>query len=150
MPDTKQQKEVTQVGFVLRGVTTEQFAVLKESFQQEEELVIASQLRFAKDNANRMIGVFSRFTFEQKDEMLLLIEVGCHFEIVVESWKHLCPVEEKDKVTLPSGFAQHLAIITVGTARGVLHVRTEQTTYNTLILPTIDVTELINGDVVIE
>ena len=42
---------------------------------------------------------------------------------------------------------KHLSVITVGTARGVLHAKTENTPFNKFVLPTINVTELVKEDV---
>lgn len=42
----------------------------------------------------------------------------------------------------------HLTTIMVGTARGILHAKTENTLFNQFLLPTIDVTELVTDDVI--
>ena len=42
----------------------------------------------------------------------------------------------------------HLIVLTIGTVRGILHAKTEGTKYNSYILPTINVAELIKTDIV--
>jgi hypothetical protein len=39
-------------------------------------------------------------------------------------------------------------MLTVGTARGVLHAKTENTKYNRYVLPTINVASMIKNDAV--
>jgi len=41
----------------------------------------------------------------------------------------------------------HLSVMTVGTARVVLHTKTEGTFFNRFLLPTINVPELVTDDI---
>ncbi len=47
---------------------------------------------------------------------------------------------------VPKGLLCHLAMLTVGTSRGILHAKTEGTCFNKYVLPTINVTEIIKED----
>ena len=49
-------------------------------------------------------------------------------------------------LNVPHGFPGHLAMLTGGTTRGILHAKTEGTCYNQYVLPTINVTEIIKED----
>lgn len=53
---------------------------------------------------------------------------------------------ESKTLTVPKGFLCHLAMLTVGTSRGILHAKTEGTCFNKYVLPVINVTEIIKGD----
>jgi hypothetical protein len=44
----------------------------------------------------------------------------------------------------------HFGVITVGTARGVLHSKTDGSIFNDLILPTINLTEIIKDDIIFD
>lgn len=73
-----------------------------------------------------------------------ILEIANHFQIDENSWKSF---EIKDgKLILPQGFATHLLVFTLGTLRGVLHAKTENTEFNKYFLPTINTTEMIQGD----
>jgi len=57
----------------------------------------------------------------------MIVGVQCNFYITQES------LDENlvdNKYIFPLGFITHLAVIAVGTARGVLHSKTENTPYN--------------------
>ena len=41
-------------------------------------------------------------------------------------------------------FIRHLSAISIGTARGILHAKTENTAYNKYFLPTININELVS------
>ncbi len=48
---------------------------------------------------------------------------------------------------MPKDFMRQLLVITIGTARGVLHTKTENTPFNRFLLPILDATNLIKEDV---
>ncbi len=134
------------VNFSIAKVTTEQFAVIEKSFDEKQTIHLSTDLRYAIDRSQRIVMVYTLFKFEQKNTPFLLVEVSCQFLIASESWKSFI----KDKVTteIPKGFMIHLGMITVGTARGVLHTKTEGSKFNDFVLPTIDVMKLVTKDAV--
>lgn len=138
--DTKD-KNVT---FRLLKVTTEQFAIIENSFQKESETKLETNLKFAASKESRMIGVFAQFQFSYNHNPFIVLEVGCHFEIKGESWEQMI---ETSTIIVPKAIMQHLCALTVGTARGVLHAKTENTSFNQLVLPTINIAEIIDSDV---
>lgn len=138
--DTKDKK----VTFRLIKVTTEQFAIIENSFQKESETKLETNLKFAANKESRLIGVFAQFQFSCDHNPFIILEVGCHFEIKSESWEQMI---ETNAIIVPKAIMQHLCALTVGTARGVLHAKTENTSLNQLVLPTINIAEIIENDV---
>ncbi len=49
-------------------------------------------------------------------------------------------------MVVSKGFLAHLAMITTGTARGVLFAKTEATQFSKFIIPTLNVAEMIKED----
>ena len=74
------------------------------------------------------------------------MEVSCIFVIEPKSWNNLT---SEGNIKFPTGFLQHLATITLGTARGILFQKTEGTKYNIYHLPLLDVTSAIKEDLVV-
>jgi len=56
---------------------------------------------------------------------------------------------ELKSIILPVSLITHMAVLTVGTARGILHSKTENTKFNKYLLPTINVTESLKSDIAI-
>ena len=50
-------------------------------------------------------------------------------------------------IIVPKSVITHFCVLTVGTVRGILHSKTEGTNYNGFVVPTINVTELVTGDI---
>lgn len=137
--------ENTGIGFNLLGIKTEQFALIEDNFNESEEVNLVTNLEFKLGCEKKQMGVFANFKFEQKANVFLIIEVSCHFSINPDSWQAYCTDTE---IVFPKGFMAHLSMLTVGTARGVLHSKTEGSSFNKFQLPLINVTELVVEDVV--
>ena len=69
---------------------------------------------------------------------------NCNFIVENNSWEKL--KTEENKIKLPKGFLSHLATISMGTTRGILHTKTENTIFNHFTLPLINVKEMIQED----
>ena len=135
--------EKEALGFALKALKTEQFATFEENFAEGGKTELTTGLEFKLSKSQKQIGVYATFTFEQDGKAFIKIKVSCHFTIAPASWNASVA---GDKIVFPGGFVRHLATITIGTARGVLHAKTEGTPFNTFILPTINVQDLGNKD----
>ncbi|BBE18654.1 hypothetical protein AQPE_2817 [Aquipluma nitroreducens] len=136
----------TNISFSLQKVTTEQFAIIEEGFEEKGNIRVGINLRFAADDAKNMIAVFTAFNFDSNQKPFIIIEAGCHFMIEKEAWDQMFKAET-NALNVPKGFLSHMTMITVGTARGILHAKTENTCFNKYVLPTVNVSEMIKEDV---
>ena len=142
------EKEDKSIGFTLMKITTEQFALIQDSFTEGAPIRIRTNIRFGVENITKMIAVFASFTYESNEKPFIIIEAGCHFQINEDAWNDMFSQDE-NALTVARGFMSHLTVLTVGTVRGILHAKTESTPFNRFVLPTINITELIKDDVII-
>lgn len=135
------------IGFGLRKVTTEQFAIIESSFVDGKLIELKVGLRFGINNENKIISTFFSTNLIQEKAPFLLLEIGCHFNIIEDAWLSFLN-DDKSEVVIPKGFISHLVMLTIGTARGVLHSKTENTSFNQFLLPTLNVNEMVQKDVI--
>jgi hypothetical protein len=133
------------IGFSLKRVSTEQFAIIEDGFNEKGKIRLNTSLRFAADDLQKYVAVFSSFVFDSDSKPFLIIEASCHFSITDPAWADMLN-SETISLVIPKGFLCHLAMLTVGTSRGILHAKTEGTCFNKYVLPTINVTEIIKED----
>lgn len=138
-------KKKNPVSFQLSRISTEQFAIIKENYTPEKEIGLGIHLKFGLDQEQKIIAPFVLVQLGIEDKPFLQIEIGAHFEIDDAAWQDF--EVDQEKLVIPKGFAQHLVVITIGTLRGVLHSKTENTEYNKYLLPTINVTEIVESDI---
>lgn len=134
-----------EVSFALAKITTEQFATLEGNYSKSGEIKLNLNFRFGADKAGLIVAVFSNFTFVCNQQPFLVVEAGCHFAMKPESWAELMD-EAQNKLVVPMSVVQHLAMLTVGTTRGILHAKTENTPYNRFFLPAINVADILVND----
>lgn len=130
-----------QIAFRIIGVEIESFTYNPKDFMEGKNSTIVTDIQFKADSENHQIASFSTFTFNCESKPFIVITLICHFEIAPNSWED-CYVDATMK--FPMDFMTHLAIMSVGTARGVIHTKTE----GKFLLPTINVKELVKEDVV--
>lgn len=132
--------------FRLSEVNTVQFAILENFFDKNyAKISIGTNIEFGIKPINNSIIVFTKFQLKHAKNPFIIIETSCVFNIEKNTWNSL---EKIDKIILPREFITYLAMVSVGTARGVLHAKTENTMFNQFCLPTINVEKLINADAV--
>jgi hypothetical protein len=139
-----------QISFGLRSITTEQFAIIDSAFDKSiENVELGNGLRFGFNIEKRIVTALLSVNFSQDKGPFLILEIGCYFEIMKEHWDNLYNAD-LGEIKLPLDLARHLVVLAMGTLRGVLHAKVENTSFNTFILPTINVTELVKEDIVIK
>jgi len=134
------------IEFALRKIITEQFAVIEDAYKEQDELQLSLTFKFGASPTERTVTVISAFKFEVDKRPFLIIEAGCLFQISPDGWDTLLQETDK-KIVIPHNFIHHLTTIAVGTTRGILHSKTENTLFNRFFIPTINVTEQIKEDV---
>lgn len=133
-----------KIGFDLTKIDTLQFAIIEDAFNTDnDEFNVETNLGYGVDSENGSILSIVKIQYEQNDIPFLIIEVSCEFDVFKDFWKEF---ETSKSIIIPKGFMAHLAMITVGTTRGVLHEKTKNTKFNEFFLPTIDVVEMIEND----
>ena len=138
-------KKTNSIGFSLKKVTTEQFAIIEDGFNDKGIIRLNSSFRFAADEKTKFLAVFAAFVFDSDQKPFLIVEASCHFSINNSAWNEMI-VSDAHNLLVPKGFLCHLVMLTVGTTRGILHTKTEGTCFNKYVLPTINVTEIIKSD----
>lgn len=134
------------ITFNLDGIKTEQFAILEENYNDKKKSVdFGTGIQFMIDSEGKFIGCIVRISFDQGKKSFLKIDVSCHFKIDDSSWDTFIN-KKQQTLTIPKGFLAHMAMITVGTLRGILFAKTEGTIFNKFIIPTIDVASMIEKD----
>lgn len=139
------------ISFSIIQISTEQFAMIPEAFKGIEPSQIQHELSFGIDKHERRIYVRKSARFHHIDNLnpFIIIDVSCQFLIAPEDWGKVKQVNS-DRVILSRDFGTHLAMLVVGTLRGVLHTKTENTIFNQFVFPPIDVTVLVPSDVIFD
>lgn len=141
----KQRCGMNMIRFKMFRISTGQFAILStEAPQGDVEISTSMELRHANDGSAVM--VHATFTFSEKEKQVMILGTTCEFSIHPEDLQTLT---KDGKVVIPKGTIDYFIAQTVGTARGILHCKTEGTPFNGIIIPPMNVTNMFKDDMVI-
>ena len=134
------------IGFRMNKIRVDQFAILTDNIPSED-LSLGFAMSFGVAPSIHEVCTTVRVDISHAESPLLILELSCFFEIREEDWNKF---KQDNKVTIPKGLLAHFGVHTIGTARGILHCKTEGTQLNAFILPPINVSERITEDIIIE
>ena len=126
----------------MRRIRVNQFAILAND-APTGEIPVEFGIQFKTDIAGKWIAVAFKTQYLNGTTPLLLLEVQCDFQVKPEDWDAL---STDGKLVFPIGFLRHIALHTVGSARGILFCKTEGSPFNSFILPLVNLEAMINQD----
>ncbi len=123
--------------FRMFGIHLDQFAILCED--RKDEIGMNVSLNFKYGDEGKKVACVAAFDFTSESEKVMVLKVTCEFEIQEDNWKTFC----NDKgIVIPKDLLEFFAVHTIGTARGVLFCKTENTQFNYVVIPPINVSEM--------
>ena len=134
-----------KIKFKLTKISTDQFAIIPDAFKSETEITLNVGFRFGFNFREQILAVYALVQFEQDQSPFLIAESGCHFELEKSFW--YADAQSDKTINVEREFALHLAAISIGVVRGVLHAKTEGTPFSHFILPTINVGDILKNDI---
>jgi len=140
----KKQHEL-MIRFRMIKINTVQFAILSKDVADGYTIETSAEIKHTVDGSS--VAVDMTFSFENNKERGMILQVLCEFDIHPED---LQSITFDNKVTIPKGTLDYFVAQTVGTARGILHCKTEGTPFNGIIIPPMNVTTMLDSDMVIE
>lgn len=127
------------------GIHLDQFAILCEDCKDEVGMNVS--LNFKYGDEGKKVACVVAFDFTSESEKVMVLKMTCEFEIQVDDWKTLRTDKE---VVIPKDLLEFFAVHTIGTARGVLFCKTENTQFNYIVIPPINVSEMGISDLTVK
>ena len=139
-----------KLGFAFTGLRTVSFAIIDKAYKKIGETNLMTGLRFGLDIDDHVVTCNTRFSFEKKkDQPFLILEIQALFEIEKDDFVNKMK-QDNNTYLVAKDLAVHFVVLTIGSARGILHAKTEGTPFNEFLLPTIDVNNMLEEDVLFE
>lgn len=135
------------IRFQIVGISTKEFATLPKYKPEDENAGIELGMSFGIGSRDAHILVVSPKIEIKSDAAgppFIVLELQCAFRLHPEDWEQLI-VEEGTHIVFPLHFVLHVSTLAVGSLRGVLHAKTEQSDMN-FLLPTVDLTETVTDE----
>lgn len=138
-----------QIPFNLIAISTDEFATIKDSYKGEDTVSLTTGFNYGVNENDHTIMVKFSLTFDSNEQPFIILKMSCEFSIEPNSFVKFID-SKRTNIKVPKGLLTHFTILTIGTARGILHERLKNTDYKSFLLPTINVVDLIEEDVVFQ
>lgn len=132
---------MTTIPYRISGIKTTQFALFPEKFINGREITVQTSFTFGYSEGLDSIRCISNFEYIQDEDILMISEIQCTFDISPEGSAELIELRK-----VPVDFLRYMATIATGTARGIIHAKSEGTILSAIILPPINLIEAIKDD----
>ena len=137
------------IPFNLVKIETIEFATLSDNFKElkreEHPVKIGLNISFGtKSSKDNSLACSITIIFKQKDIPFLKIQTACLFIIQSDFWDNSL-IDRT--LHIPKKIADHMAVLSLGVTRGVLHAKTEGSEFNKFIIPQINISKYFNEDV---
>lgn len=129
------------IPYTISKIKTPQFAIFPDKFVNGEKTAMKVSVTFGVPKDLHQIKCSLDIQFLQGDSLLLTTVIECYFRISPEGIENIRKAGNIEK-----GFLRYMGTIAVGTARGVIAAKTENTVLNGLVLPPINLVENIKED----
>lgn len=127
------------IPFRIFKITNDPIELHADLFDEQSPMEFGTEFSFNGDLKQRIIGCRSVYIFRQGDTILSSLTVYCYFEVDPDYVnEHL----EDGKLMLNKDFLRYIATISVGTARGIQHAKTQGTILNNLVIPPVNLMEM--------
>ncbi|MBV6641473.1 MAG: hypothetical protein KI791_12170 [Cyclobacteriaceae bacterium] len=134
-----------RIPFFIKAINTLEFATLPNIYKKEENVRITTNFQIGIDEKNNGIAVLLELNYTCNKNPFIIFKIQNEFGVDNDSFESFKNTKE-NKIIVPKGFLNHLAAMTVGTVRGVLHEKLKKTEFSEFLLPAIDVSEIPNED----
>jgi len=112
-----------------------------EQFDNNGKVDINVTFNFSFSKDYSVATCTSKYTFKQLDGLLLILELSTLFQIHEDG---VSEIKEQGKVS--ADFLRYMGTIAVGAARGFIAAKTEDCVLNAIVLPPINLMEIIKDD----
>jgi len=139
-----EQNKQIQVQFRLMDLQQLQFVSLANEWP-EGDMQITNQIQFNSDTEKRIVNCTAHFEYKKNDITQLILAVQSTFEFAREGWSAMYQLKG-DEWILPAGLVQHMAGLTIDSARGILAIRSEEANLPRLVLPILSPAQIIKNN----
>ena len=133
------------IRFRMIKISIPQFAIICQKAEDSYQIETTTSMSHTEDGS--AVAVDMTFSFTSSGENAIILQIRCEFGIHPED---LTTLTAENKITIPKDALDSFVAQTVGTARGVLHCKTEGTPFNGIIIPPLDVSNILQSDMIIQ
>lgn len=135
---------IQTIPYKISHIETVQFAIFPDNFINGQEVLINTNCGYnVRSDLNQVRNVIS-VNYTQNEKLLMVVQLACYYDIAPEGVEAI-----KAEGKIPIDFLRYMGSISVGTIRGVIHAKTEGTVLNPVVMPPVNLEEMVKNDLML-
>lgn len=135
---------IESIPYRISHIETVQFATFPDNFINGDEVLVNTNCGFnIRSDFNQVRNVIS-VNYTQDEKLLMVVQLACYYDIAPEGVEAI-----KNEGKVPVDFLRYMGSISVGTIRGVIHAKTEGTVLNPVVMPPVNLEEMVKNDMML-
>lgn len=136
---------IQSIPYRISHIETVQFALFPDNYVNGREVLVNTNCGYnVRSDLNQVRNVIS-VNFIQNEKLLLVAQLACFYDIAPDGFESI-----RKSGQIPVDFLRYMGSISIGAMRGVIHAKTAGTVLNPVVLPPVNVEEMIKNDLIIE
>lgn len=135
---------IQTIPYKISHIETAQFAIFPDNFINGQEVLINTNCGYnVRSDLNQVRNVIS-VNYTQNEKLLMVVQLAYYYDIAPEGVEAI-----KAEGKIPIDFLRYMGSISVGTIRGVIHAKTEGTVLNPVVMPPVNLEEMVKNDLML-
>lgn len=136
---------MTGIKYNFKNIEEKQFACFPDNFKEETDTNGNAKLVFSPNIERSEVKCRCKVELKQEDTLLLVTEIECTFALSKDSWEDI----GNNQFKLPVDFMRHLVSLVIGTERGIIFAKTDNTPLRKIILPSMNLKSIVKDDLIV-
>lgn len=135
---------IQSIPYRISRIETIQFAVFPENYVNGQDVVVNTNCGYnVKSDLSQVRNIIS-VNYTQDDKLLMVAQLACYFDIADAG---VASIKSDGKI--PVDFLRYIGTVSIGAMRGVIHAKTEGTVLNPVVMPPVNLEDLVTEDLVL-
>lgn len=129
------------IPYRISRIETIQFALFPDNYVNGGQVTINTNCGYNVRADMAQVRNTISVNYSQDENLLLVAQLVCYYDIAPEGVEVI-----KSEGKIPVDFLRYMGSISVGAIRGVIHAKTEGSVLNPIVLPPINLDEMVKND----
>lgn len=135
---------IRTIPYIISRIETTQFAIFPDNYINGQQVLVNTNCGYnVRSELNQVRNVIN-VNYTQNEKLLLVVQIACYYDIAPEGVES---IRAEGKV--PVDFLRYMGSISVGAIRGVIHAKTEGTVLNPVVMPPVNLEEMVKNDLML-
>lgn len=134
------------IPYKIEEIIIDGFQLNTENLVEKDTIKLSTEFRFIANFEFHKIRCISMYEYFHDKHVIMRLDLICTFDVEESAFEGM---RSNGNLTIKTDFLRYMATISVGAARGIIVAKSENIIVKNMILPPINLVEIIEEDAII-